>query len=596
MTDSKTYKQKAWSLNDLLPTGSKEEMDDLFNDLVKMGNEFETTRPQLTPSISKDTFLNLVERQVEMTTKANVLFSFANLRFAADTQDQAALAVLARIQQFTAELANQTMFFSLWWKDLDDKNAERLMAASSDNRYWLEEMRHFKPYTLSEPEEKVINLKDVTGSSAMNTLYDTITNRYTFKLTVDGEEKTLTRGELSVFIREADPELRKQAYQELYRVYGQDAPILGQIYQNIVRDWNNEQLGLRKFVSPIAVRNLANDIPDEAVDTLLAVAEKNAGIFHRYFKLKARWLGVEKLRRYDVYAPVAQSEKTYTFDQGVKLVMDAYSAFDPSIAALAKRVIEEDHMDSEVRKGKQGGAFCLTALPTLTPWVLQSFQGKAEDVATLAHELGHAVHSMLAADHSILTFHASLPLAETASTFGEMLLVDHLLKLDPDEDVRRDLLFRQVDDAYATILRQAYFAIFEKEAHEMVAAGASVDELCTGYMANLKTQFGDSLEINEEFQYEWVSIPHIFNVPFYVYAYSFGQLLVFSLYQQYKKEGNSFKSRYFKILSTGGSKSPDEILKEAGIDMRQESFWQGGFDVIDGLVSELEKIPVKPNN
>ena len=593
MTDSKTYKQKAWSLNDLLPTGSKEEMDSLFNDLVKMGNEFETTRPQLTPSISTETFLNLVERQVEMTTKANVLFSFANLRFAADTQDQAALAVLARIQQFTAELANQTMFFSLWWKDLDDKNAERLMAVSGDNRYWLEEMRHFKPYTLSEPEEKVINLKDVTGSSAMNTLYDTITNRYTFKLTVNGEEKTLTRGELSVFIREADPELRKQAYQELYRVYGQDAPILGQIYQNIVRDWNNEQLGLRKFVSPIAVRNLANDIPDEAVDTLLSAAEKNAGIFHRYFKLKARWLGVEKLRRYDVYAPVAKSEKTYTFDQGVKMVMDAYSAFDPSIAALAKRVIEEDHMDSEVRKGKQGGAFCLTALPTLTPWVLQSFQGKAEDVATLAHELGHAVHSMLAADHSILTFHASLPLAETASTFGEMLLVDHLLKQDPDEDVRRDLLFRQVDDAYATILRQAYFAIFEKEAHEMVAAGASVDELCTGYMANLKTQFGDSLEINDEFQYEWVSIPHIFNVPFYVYAYSFGQLLVFSLYKQYKKEGASFKPRYFKILSTGGSKSPDEILKEAGIDMRQESFWQGGFDVIDGLVSELEKIPVK---
>jgi oligoendopeptidase F len=593
MTDSKNYNQKAWSLKDLLPTGSKEEMDALFNDLEKMGGEFEKTRSQLTPSISKETFLDLVKRQVEMTTKANVLFSFANLKFAADTQDQAALAVLARIQQFTAELANQTMFFGLWWKDLDDANAERLMAVSGDNRYWLEEMRHFKPYTLTEPEEKVINLKDVTGSNAMNTLYDTITNRYTFKLTINGEEKTLTRGELSVFVREADPELRKQAYQELYRVYGDDSPILGQIYQNIVRDWNNEQLGLRKFVSPIAVRNLANDIPDEAVEKLLSVTEKNAGLFHRYFKLKARWLGLEKLRRYDVYAPVAKSEKTYTFDQGVKMVMDAYSAFDPSIAALAKRVIEEDHLDSEVRMGKQGGAFCLTALPTLTPWVLQSFQGKAEDVATLAHELGHAVHSMLAADHSILTFHASLPLAETASTFGEMLLVDHLLKQDPDEDVRRDLLFRQVDDAYATILRQAYFAIFEKEAHEMVAAGASVDDLCAGYMANLKTQFGDSLEISDEFKYEWVSIPHIFNVPFYVYAYSFGQLLVFSLYQQYKKEGASFKPRYFKILSTGGSKSPDEILKEAGIDMRQESFWQGGFDVIDGLISELEKIPVK---
>lgn len=593
MTETTTYQQKAWSLNDLLPTGSKEELDALFSGLEKMATDFETSRTCLVPSISNEIFLNLVDQQVEMTTKANVLFSFANLRFAANTQDQNALALLARIQQFTAELANRTMFFSLWWKDLDDDNAGRLMAVSGDNRYWLEEMRHFKPYTLSEPEEKVINLKDVTGANGMNTLYDTITNRYTFHLTVNGEEKNLTRGELSVFIRQADPELRKQAYQELYRVYGQDAPILGQIYQNIVRDWRNEQIGLRKFVSPIAVRNLANDIPDEAVDTLLSVTEKNASLFHRYFKLKARWLGMDKLRRYDVYAPVAQSEKTYTFDQSVKLVMDAYSAFDPKIASLAKRVFDENHMDSEVRKGKQGGAFCLTALPTLTPWVLQSFQGKAEDVATMAHELGHAVHSMLAAGHSILTSHPCLPLAETASTFGEMLLVDHLLKQDPDGDVRRDLLFRQVDDAYATILRQAYFAIFEKEAHEMVAADASVDDLCTGYMANLKTQFGDSLDISDEFQYEWVSIPHIFNVPFYVYAYSFGQLLVFSLYQQYKKEGASFLPRYFKILSTGGSKSPDEILKEAGIDMRQASFWQGGFDVIDGLISDLEKIPVK---
>jgi oligoendopeptidase F len=592
MSETRNYPQKAWSLKDLLPTGSKEELDSLFSALEKMAADFETTRPILKPGISTEAFLSLVAQQEEMTTKAKLLFSYANLSFAADTQNQKALALLARIQQFAAELTNRTMFFSLWWKDLDNKNAERLMASTGDNRYWLEEMRHFKKYTLSEAEEMVINLKDVTGSSAMNTLYDTITNRYSFTLTVNGEEKKLTRGELSVYIREADPDLRQQAYQELYRVYGQDAPILGQIYQNISRDWRNEQLNLRKFVSPIAVRNLANDIPDEAVDTLLETAEKNAGLFHRFFQLKARWLGLEKLRRYDVYAPVAKSDKTYTFDQGVKLVMDAYSAFDPTLADLAQRVLAEDHLDSEVRKGKQGGAFCLTALPSLTPWVLQSFQGKPEDVATLAHELGHAVHSMLASKHSIFTAHASLPLAETASTFGEMLLVDHLLKQETNESVRRDLLFRQVDDAYATILRQAYFAIFEKEAHEMVAAGASVDEICVGYLANLKTQFGDSVELSDEFKYEWVSIPHIYNVPFYVYAYSFGQLLVFSLYKQYKQEGEAFKPRYLKILETGGSQSPDQILIAAGIDMRQASFWQGGFDVIAGLVEQLENIPI----
>jgi len=592
MSDTPKFQQKAWSLKDLLPTGAASELDSLFNDLEKMAADFETTRSLLKPDISTEAFLSLVAQQEEMTRKAHILFSYANLSFAADTQDQKALTLLARIQQFTAELTNRTMFFSLWWKDLEDVNAGRLMEAAGDNRYWLEEMRHFKKYTLSEPEEIVINLKDVTGSSALNTLYDTITNRYTFNLTINGEVKTMTRGELSVYIREADPDLREQAYQELYRVYGQDAPILGQIYQNLVRDWRNEQLTLRKFVSPIAVRNLANDVPDEAVETLLHTTEKNAGLFHRFFQLKARWLGTEKLRRYDVYAPVAKSDKTYSFDSAVQMVMDAYQAFDPGIAKLAKRVLEEDHFDSEIRRGKQGGAFCLTALPNLTPWVLQSFQGKAEDVATMAHELGHAVHSMLASQHSIFTFHACLPLAETASTFGEMLLVDHLLKQETSEAVRRDVLFRQVDDAFATILRQAYFAIFEKEAHEMVAAGASVDDLSTGYMANLKTQFGDAVEISDEFKYEWVSIPHIFNVPFYVYAYSFGQLLVFSLYKQYRQEGEAFKPRYRKILETGGSQSPDSILSAAGIDLRQASFWQGGFDVIDGLVSELEKIPV----
>ncbi len=357
MSETKTFPQKAWSLKDLFPTGSKEELDNLFTALEKMAADFETVRPILKPDISEEAFLSLIAQQEEMTCKANVLFSYENLRFAADTQDQNSLVLLSRIQQFAAELTNRTMFFSLWWKDLDDFHAEKLMAAATENRYWLEEMRHFKKYTLSEPEEKVINIKDVTGSSAMDTLYDSITNRYTFNLTINGEEKTMTRGELSVYIRESDPVLRQQAYQELYRVYGQDAPILGQIYQNIVRDWRNEQLGMRKFVTPIAVRNLANDIPDEAVNTLLEVAEKNAGLFQRYFQMKARWLGLSKLRRYDVYAPTAHSDKTYSFDQGVQLVMDAYKAFDPRIADLAQRVLVEDHLDSEVRRGKQGGLF-----------------------------------------------------------------------------------------------------------------------------------------------------------------------------------------------------------------------------------------------
>jgi oligoendopeptidase F len=213
-------------------------------------------------------------------------------------------------------------------------------------------------------------------------------------------------------------------------------------------------------------------------------------------------------------------------------------------------------------------------------------------VATLAHELGHAIHAMLASHHSAFTFHSSLPLAETASTFAEMVLIDKLLAEETDESVRRDILFKQMDDSYATIMRQSYFAMFEKTAHEMVQKNASVDDLSAAYLDNLKEQFGDSLDLSDEFKWEWVGIPHIYQVPFYVYAYAFGQLLVLALYQQFKAEGESFKPKYLKILSAGGSEAPERILSEAGINIRDPKFWQGGFDVLEKLVSELEQLPV----
>ena len=289
---------------------------------------------------------------------------------------------------------------------------------------------------------------------------------------------------------------------------------------------------------------------------------------------------------------MAQSKKTYTYNAAAEMVLDSFNRFDPQIARLARKVFDENHLDSEVRKGKRGGAFCWSVGPDLSPWVLLNYQGLVDDVATMAHELGHAIHAMLATEHSIFTFHSCLPLAETASTFGEMMLVDRLLAEETDEAVRRDLLFSQVDDAYATIMRQSYFALFERQAHEMVQAGAGADELAEAYMTNLKEQFGDAVEISDEFRWEWVSVPHFYHTPFYVYAYAFGQLLVFSLYQQFKAEGEAFKPRYLRILAAGGSKAPEAILNEAGIDIRSAEFWQGGFDVIARLVEQLEAIPV----
>lgn len=588
-----TYTQSPWSLSDLFPAYDSPEMKAGFDELDVKVVEFEALRPSLSPDLTEEAFMGLIARLEAISRLERRIYDFASLSFEANTQDQAIQAFKSDVESRMSLIENRLLFFSLWWKDLDNQAAERLMAGSGDYRYWLEEMRHFKPHTLTEPEEKIINIKDVTGARAIINLYSTLTNRYVFHLEVDGEKKELTRGELMVYARSHDPQLRAAAYQELYRVYGIDGIILGQMYQTLVRDWHNENVDLRHFASPLAVRNLANDIPDDVVDTLLGVCQANISVFQRFFQLKARWLSMERLRRYDIYAPVVKTDKKYTFDQAAGMVFDAFHNFEPRVEQLARRVLEQDHLDSEVRRGKDSGAFCATVAPDITPWVLVNYQGRPDDVATLAHELGHAIHSQLAAEHNLFTFHSSLPLAETASTFGEMMLVDRLLETDQDATVRQSLLFRQVDDAYATIIRQAYFAIFERQAHDMIQHGATIDELSAAYLDNLHHQFGDAVELSDEFRWEWVSIPHIYYTPFYVYAYTFGQLLVLSLYQQYKVEGNAFKPRYLSLLSAGGSKPPEKILSDAGIDMHSANFWQGGFDVIRRLVEQLEKIPLK---
>lgn len=591
---SKTYAQERWSLEDLYPEIGSESLKEAEQNLEQMTTAFEGFREELTPDISESEFLEILRSYEQALRLLSKMVYYGHLRFAEDTQDQAAQSYLAQAQQRSAQFDNRTMFFKLWWKGLDGEPAQRLMEAAGDYRYWLEALRLHKPYTLSEPEEKVINIKDVNGPQALVTLYQSITNRYVFKLEVEREVKELTRDELMVYVRGSDPDLRKAAYRELNRVYSEDAPILGQIYQYRTRDWRSEHVELRGYASPIAVRNLVNDVPDEVVDTLLETCQANAPLFHRYFDLKAKWLGMDRLRRYDIYAPVVETDRTFSFAEAVEKVLGSFTEFEPRIAELAERVFEERHLDSEIRKGKQSGAFCATVGPDLTPWVLQNYQGRPNDVATLAHELGHAVHSMLAEHHTAMTQHSSLPLAETASTFGEMLLIDRLLEEDPDPEVQRDLLFRQMDDAYATIIRQAYFALFEREAHDRIKEGCSVDDLHEVYLENLESQFGDSIDLSGDFRVEWTAIPHFYHTPFYVYAYAFGQLLVLSLYQQYLQEGDSFKPRYLEILAAGGSDAPVRILEKAKIDVHSPEFWQGGFDVLEEALERLEAIEVEP--
>ncbi len=588
-----TYETAPWNLGELFPGKDAPEIDQATEELNKLLSDFEEFRDQLSPEMDESSFIAVVDAYEHVVRKISRLVYYGDLLFQADTQDQEALALSGKGRQLAAEFENRTLFFKLWWKGLEDDAAERFMEASGDNRYYLEALRLQKPYTLSEPEEKIINIKDVTGHNALVQLYEMLTNRYTYTLEIDGETKELTEEELLVQIRSADPDLRSGSYQQLHSVYEKDATIIGEIYQNLGRDLRSEQIDLRGFARPISVRNLANHIPDDIVDMLLEVCRERASIFHRFFALKARWIGMDQLRRYDLYAPVVQTDRSYAFNDAAEIVLESFREFDPKVADYAKRVLDESHIDSEVRLGKRSGAFCATVEPGLTPYILQSFKGKADDIATLAHELGHAIHSLLASHHSALTQSSSLPLAETASTFSEMLVVDRMMAMDPDPELHRDLLFRQMDDAYATIMRQAYFALFEKEAHDAIKDGAPTDRITEIYFENLKEQFGDSMELNEDFRNEWLRVWHFFGAPFYVYAYSFGQLLVLSLYKQFKEEGESFKPRYLEILSAGGSDAPVRVLEAAGINVASKDFWNGGFDVVEDSLQQLEALPVE---
>jgi oligoendopeptidase F len=583
-------KTTGWSLADLLQDPVEKSLEDTLAELEEAVVAFEGMRQVLTSEVSAADFKAALATLEKITTLRSRIGAYAELAFSADTQNPAVLNLRDRVDQVETDVGNRCLYFDLWFTALPDEVAAKLIAQGGELRYFLETIRRFKPFMLSEAEEKIINSKDVNGIDAIVNLYEMLSSAFVYKLAVDGEEKSLTRDELTTYFQSPSADLRARAYQELFRVYEQNAAVMAQMYVHRVRDWHTEGIELRGYASAIAAQNLENDLPDDVVETLLQACRQNATLFRRYFKLKARLLGLDKLRRYDLYAPLATSDKRYDFSVAKQMVLDSYNAFLPDVAALAKRVFDEDHLDSEIRSEKQGGAFCYTVLPELTPWVLTNYNGQARDIATLAHELGHAIHGMLANQHSVLTQTPSLPLAETASVFGEMLLTDRLLKQEKDPSIRRELLSRALDDTYITVLRQAYFTMFEKEAHDMIVAGEAVDELSEHYLANLREQFGDAVDVSDDFKLEWVGVPHMINTPFYTYAYSFGQLLVLSLYQQYQIDGEAFLPRYLRILSYGGSEAPLKVLTEAGLDITRPAFWQGGFDVLEKMILDLEQI------
>jgi oligoendopeptidase F len=590
-----------WNITDLVKDPSSEEFSRFLRSIEEQLVQFEQSRQLLRQEISPEEFEHLIHMVESISEKVSIASGHAYLNYYADTSSNEASALVIKMEKLASEISNRMLFFDLWFKkQIDHENANRLINAIP--KAYQEHLRHKRlvaKYSLSEPEEKIISTLEVTGIGALIKIYDKMTSGFEFTMKLRHGRKTIekkfdNKEKLVSLVRSPDGNRREAAYKSLLQVYKKNSGVLGEIYQNIIMEWRDEAILMRGYKSPISVRNIANNLDDATVEALLVACRKNVGVFHDYFVEKAKMLEMKKLHRYHLYAPIsnkASDSKKFTYARAVESVLESFGNFDPQFRRLAERVFDEHHIDSEIRKAKRGGAFCYTVTPKLTPYVLLNFDGLTRDVSTLAHEFGHAIHSMLASDMPLMVFHAPLPLAETASVFAEMLLNEKLAEKMSKKE-RRILLAEQIDNLYATIIRQAYFTLFEIDAHKAIGENnATIDTVAKIYRDNLKEQFGNSITISPDFEWEWVYIPHFYHTPFYTYAYSFGNLLVLSLYKQYKLEGrSSFVPKYFKILSAGGSRKPEELLMEAGIDISEEEFWQQGFDYVQEMIQQLKAL------
>jgi oligoendopeptidase F len=587
-----SYQLGKWDLTELVKNPKSPAFQKQIKELEKQAEKFEKIKSKLDPKMSSKQFMNILHQVEEISENMSRVGGYASLSYSSDTQSDEATSLMTKMSKLGSEISNKILFFDLWWKtQVDEKNAKRLMKDAGEIKEYLSHKRLFAKYALSEPEERIINTLDVTGISALVKLYDKITNSFEYKMKVGNKFKTMTREELTNYVRSTNPKIRETAYKTILSKYSENKGVVGEIYQNIVQNWKDEGIEIRGYKSPISMRNIGNDVDDKTIDSLLSVCKKNSPIFQKFFVQKAKMLKMKKLRRYDLYAPAAANikEKNYSYDKSVKLVFESLGKFSSTLEEHARKVFNENHIDSDIRQGKRDGAFCSTLTPKITPYVLVNFTGKSRDVFTLAHELGHAVHSQAAQDRSILVQDAPLPLAETASTFSELLLYDNLSSKISDDE-KKAMLSEKIYDLYATILRQSFFTIFEVDAHKQIGEGTTIDEISKTYLKNLKVQFGNSVILSDDFAIEWSCIPHFYHTPFYCYAYSFGNLLALSLFQRYKKEGKDFVPAYISILSAGGSKKPEKLLSEYGFDITSPKFWQEGFDYVKEQVNTLSSL------
>ncbi len=518
------------------------------------------------------------------------IMSYAGLVYSGDTTNPAHAKFYGDAQEKITNASSDLLFFTLELNRIENGLLEKAMSVSPLLHYrpWIEDVRREKPYQLEDRIEQLFHEKSVTARGAWNRLFDETIAGLRFK--VDGQELSL-EPTLNL-MQDKKSETRKAASEALAATLKDNLRTFTLITNTLTKD---KEIGdrWRGFKDIADSRHLSNRVERDVVDALVsAVQQAHPRLSHRYYKLKAKWFGMDQLNHWDRNAPLPNvPSKTYGWDEARDTVLSAYGAFAPKMADIARRFFDERWIDAPVRPGKAPGAFAHPTVPSAHPYVLVNYQGKTRDVMTLAHELGHGVHQVLAAPNGALMAQTPLTLAETASVFGEMLTFRTLLKNTQDKDERRAMLAAKVEDMLNTVVRQIAFYSFERKVHEERRNGElTADKMCELWMSVQADSLGPAIKLGAGYETFWAYIPHFVHSPFYVYAYAFGDCLVNSLYGVYQNAEAGFAEKYFALLSAGGTKHHSELLAPFGLDARDPGFWQIGLKMIEGLISELEEM------
>jgi oligoendopeptidase F len=513
--------------------------------------------------------------------------TYAALRFSTDTADPSRGALLQRVQERGTSIETKLLFFDLEWAALSDATAQRLVQGEGLDfaRHHLENVRRYREHLLSEPEEKVMAEKSVTGSSAWARLFEELTSAIEVELP---EEKVALDVALSRLAL-PDRELRRTTAEAVTEALSPGLRTRGYVLNTLLADKATDDR-LRRYPSWLAARNLANEASDESVQALIEAVRGRYELPRRWYRLKAKLLGIERLADYDRMAAVTQDDVSFTYAEACELVRECYHSFSPELGELVQRFYDERWIDAPVRPGKRGGAFCASATPAVHPYVMLNYTARRRDVLTLAHELGHGVHFALAARQGIFHQGTPLTLAETASVFGETIVFGRLLEVDSSPESRLALLAENLEGAIATVFRQVAMNRFEDLSHtaRREQGELSVERLGELWAESQSEMLGDSVEITEGYRSWWSYIPHFINTPGYVYAYAYGQLLALSVYQRYEQQGSDFVPQYLEMLAAGGSRSPEELGAIVGVDLSDPGFWDAGLDLIERQLQEAE--------